>query len=111
MVPDPAPPFEVGMSQLLHEQIGQPFDLAHARGIGETFDATVVRILEKLRMSPRESGDPIRNLRGLHMVQYRIYFGGLVANYSVHDRIPMVALWSLGPDPHHPLYPPPPNGD
>jgi hypothetical protein len=111
MIPDPAPPFEVGMSQLLRERIERLTDLAHARGLGAAFDATVDRIMEMLRMSPRKSGDPLRHLRGLNMTYYRIYDSGLIANYSVHDRIPMVVLWSLGPGPNHPLAPAPPNGD
>jgi hypothetical protein len=110
MVPDPAPPFEVGMSQLVRERIERLSDLAHARGFGVSFDAAVDRIMEKLRMSQRESGDPLRHLRGLNMTHFRIYRDALIANYSVHDRIPMVVLWSLAPAPDHPLAPPPPNG-
>lgn len=99
------------MSQLVREGIERLTDRAHVRGLGASFDAAVDRIMEMLRMAPRESGDPLRHLRGLNMTHYRIYFGGLIANYSVHDRIPMVVLWSLAPEPGHPLAPPPPNGD
>jgi hypothetical protein len=111
MVPDPSPPFDVGMSQLVRERIERLSDRARARGISEQFDSAVDYILDLLRMSPRESGDPVRRLRGLNMTQYRIYHERLVADYSVHDRIPMVVLWSLLPGPSHPLAPPPNNGD
>jgi hypothetical protein len=99
------------MSQLVRERIEQLSDRARTRGIAESFDAAVDRILEMLRMTPRESGDPVRRLRGLNMTHYRIYHERLVADYSVHERIPMVVLWSLLPGPSHPLTPPPDNGD
>jgi len=111
MVPDPAPPFEVGISELVRERIERLSDLAAVRGLASTFDSTVDQIMNMLRMSPRESGDPLRHLRGLSMTQYRIYHGGLVADYTVHDRIPTVVLWSLAPGPSHPLASPPPNGN
>jgi hypothetical protein len=95
MVPDPASPYEVGMSQALLERIERLSRLAASRGISEAFDSAVDRIMQMLRMSPRESGDPIRNLRGLAMTQFRIYYGGLIADYSIDDRIPMVALCPL----------------
>ena len=110
MVPDPAPPFEMAISQLVQDRMAQLSDRAHARSIGVLFDAAVDRIREMLRMSPRNSGDPIRALRGLGMTQYRIYYEQLIADYSVHDRIPMVVLWSLRPGPGHPLAEAPPNG-
>ena len=110
MVPDPAPPFELGMSQLLREHIERLSNRAHAKQIGDGFDLAVSRILEMLKMSPRQSGDPIHALRGLGMTRYRIYFENLIADYSVHDRIPMVVLWSLRPGPNHPLQGPSFNG-
>jgi hypothetical protein len=111
MIPDPAPPYEVGISQQVRERIERLSDRARAHGIADSFDSAVDRILEMLRQSPRESGDPLRRLRGLTMTYYRIYHDRLVASYSVHDRIPMVVLWSLTPGPGHPLAPPPNNGD
>jgi hypothetical protein len=111
MIPDPAPPFEVGMSQLLRERIEHLTDLAHARGLGTTFDTIVDRIMETLRMSPRESGDPLRHLRGLSSTLYRLVRDRLIVHYSVHDRIPMVTVWRFEPGRGHPLAPPPPNGE
>ena len=111
MVPDPAPPFEVGMSQLLRERIERLSALAHARGLGASFDAAVDRIFETLRVSPRKSGDPLRNLRGLSSTLYRLVRERLTVYYTVHDRIPMVTLWRFEPGPGHPLAPAPPNGD
>ena len=111
MIPDPAPPFEVGMSQLLRERIERLTDLAHARGLGTSFDAAVDHIFEALRVSPRKSGDPLRNLRGLSSTLYRLSRNGLVVHYTVHDRIPMVTVWRFDPGRGHPLAPPPPNGN
>ena len=104
MVPDPAPPYEVGISQLVLDRMAQLSFRAHLRGMGSSFDEAVDRIRDMLRMSPRESGDPIHALRGLGMTRYRIYFENLIADYSVHDRIPTVVLWSLRPGSNHPLY-------
>ncbi len=111
MIPDPAPPFEVGMSQLLRERINRLSGLAYARGFAGSFDAAVEGIMETLRMSPRESGDPLRHLSGLSSTLYRLVRERLVVHYSVHDRIPMVTVWRFEPGPGHPLAPPPPNGN
>jgi hypothetical protein len=110
MVPDPAPPFEVGMSQLLRDRIARLSDLAHARGIGPSFDAAIERISETLRMKPRESGDPLRHLRGMTSTLYRLVQDRLIVHYTIHDRIPMVTVWRFEPGSGHPLAPPPPNG-
>lgn len=110
MVPDPAPPYELGMSQLLLERIERLSNLAAARGISVEFDGAVNRIMTMMRMSPRESGDPIRHLRGLSSMQFRIVRDRLIVHYTVHDRIPMVTIWSFEPGPGHPLASPPPNG-
>ena len=40
--PRPAPPFEVGMNQLLRERIERLSDLAAARGLAESFDENVL---------------------------------------------------------------------
>src|SRR4051812_22256499 len=110
MVPDPAPPFELGMSQSLLERIERLSDRASGRGIGKEFDRSVDRIMTMLRMSPRESGDPIRQLRGFSATEYRIVRDQLIVYYSVHNRIPMVTVWRFEPSPGHPLAPPSGNG-
>lgn len=111
MIPDPSPPFELGMSEGLREHIRRLSRKAAARGIASSFRETVEGILEGLRQDPRGAGDPIRRLRGLSMTEYRIVREQLIVSYSVHDRIPMVTVWRLEPGPGHPLAPPPPNGD
>jgi hypothetical protein len=99
------------MSHLLRERIEHLSDVAHARGLAGSFDSAVDQILQMLRMAPRESGDPLRRLHGMTSTLYRFYRHGLIGHYTVHDRIPMVTLWQFEPGPHHPLAPPPPNGD
>jgi hypothetical protein len=61
-------------------------------------------------LSPRESGDPIRQLRGFSATEYRMVRDNLVVHYSVHNRIPMVTVWRFEPGPGHPLAPPSGNG-
>jgi hypothetical protein len=111
MIPDPAPPFEVQMSDSLREYIAGLLQRAAARGIGDSFRDAVVDILSALRDKPRRAGDPLRHLQGMASTLYRIYRHGLIGHYTLHDRIPMVTLWRFEPDPHHPLAPAPPNGD
>lgn len=110
MIPDPAPPFEVQMSDDLREHIRELLRRAAARGIGAAFRNAVQSVLTALRDDPREAGDPLRNLRGLSSVLYRISRKELIVHYTVHNRIPMVTVWRFEPGPHHPLAPPPPNG-
>lgn len=110
MIPDPAPPFEVQMSENLREHIRGLVERAVARGIGPPFRAAVDAILTALRDNPRRAGDPLRHLQGMQSVLYRAYRDDLIAHYTVHDRIPMVTVWQFDPGPHHPLTPPPPNG-
>lgn len=111
MIPDPAPPFEVQMSDNLRDYIRGLLERAVARGIGDTLRNAVSDLLTALRVNPRRTGDPLRNLRGMSSTLYRIYRNGLIAHYTVHDRIPMVTIWRFETDRYHPLAPPPPNGE
>jgi hypothetical protein len=111
MFPDPAPPFEVGMSDDLREQILAYVERAIARGFGGQFREGVAAIMSALRESPRGAGDPLRHLRGITSTLYRIVREGLIVHYTVHDRIPMVTVWRFEPGPGHLLAPPPPNGN
>lgn len=111
MIPDPAPPFEVQMSDNLRDHIAGLIRRAVARGIGPRVRDAVVNILAGLRDDPRGAGDPLRHLRGMSSTLYRVYRHGLIGHYTLHDRVPMVTLWRFEPGPHHPLAPPPPNGD
>lgn len=110
MIPDPAPPFEVQMSDDLREHIAEFIRRATARGIGPAVRNAVVDVLTALRDNPRRAGDPLRHLRGMSSVLYRAYRDDLILHYTVHDRIPMVTVWRFEPGPGHPLAPPPPNG-
>jgi hypothetical protein len=111
MIPDPAPPFEVWMSDTLREHIRQLGERASTRGIGPAFRTATEQILTSLRDDPRRAGDPLRHLRGMASLLYRIHQNDLTVYYTVHDRIPMVNVWQFDPGPHHPLAPAPPNGN
>jgi hypothetical protein len=111
MISDPAPPFELGMSEDVREHIRRLSARAAAMGVGVAFRDAVQSILESLRQHTRGAGDPVRHLRGLHMTEYRLVRERLIVNYSVHDRMPMVTLWRLTPGSGHPLAPPPGNGN
>jgi hypothetical protein len=111
MIPDPAPPFEVGMSELLRQRVREWSDRAASRGFAEAFDSAIDRILDQLRTQPREWGEPSHHLRGLGMTAFRKMYERLLVIYSVHDRIPMVTIWNIYPTAGHPLAPPPPNGN
>jgi len=64
MIPDPAPPYEVGMSDDLREHIRRLSQRAAAMGIGTAFRDAVRRILEALRQDPRRAGDPFATYAG-----------------------------------------------
>ena len=111
MIPDPAPPYDLGMSDALRARVREPLERAAAREIGIPFRNAVQNILAALRDNPRRAGDPLRHLRGLNSILYRVTRERLIVYYTVHDRIPMVTIWRFEPGPGHPLAPPPPNGD
>jgi hypothetical protein len=111
MIPDPAPLFEVQMSDNLRGQIAGLLQRAATRGIGVPYRDAVTDILTAPRDNPLRAGDPLRHLQGMASTLYRIYRHGLIGHYTLHDRIPMVTVWQFGPGPGHPLAPPPPNGN
>ena len=53
MIPDPAPPYELGMSERLQERIQVWSARAEALGFAQTFDSAIDQILDHLRMRPR----------------------------------------------------------
>jgi len=106
MIPDPPPPFDLDMSELLRANIGDLGRRAALAGIGNEFRESMVEILTHLRMRPREWGEPFRNLRGFQMTARLAVHRKLRVVYSVHERIPLVVLWSLEPTAGHPLAPP-----
>ena len=111
MIPDPAPPFEVSMSDYLRSQIAALLQRSYARGLGDAVFEAITDIMESLRNNPSEAGDPIRHLNGMTSMQFRIVRHNLIFHYTVHDRIPMVTIWRFNLASKHPLAPPPPNGD
>ena len=110
MIPDPSPPFELGMSDQLREKIRALGIRAGKLGFGHAFRDSVQSIFEALRLSPRAAGDPLRHRRQLKLVEYRIIRDKLIVHYTVHERIPMVTVWRFVPVLGNPLASPPNNG-
>jgi hypothetical protein len=110
MIPDPAPPFEVAMSDALREHVDHLIDRAAVRGMGQLVRRNVRDLLSILRIEPRRQGDPLRHLQGMTSTLYRLVRHQLIAHYTVHDRIPMVTVWQFEFAPSHPLAPPGSNG-
>jgi hypothetical protein len=94
------------MSTVTRERIGLLGYRAAQHGIARQFWADVDEIMEELRMRPREWGEPFRNLRGFQMTARLAVHRKLRVVFSVHDRVPLVVLWSLTPAGGHPLAPP-----
>ena len=67
-------------------------------------------VLTHLKMHPREWGEPFQNLRGFQMTARLAVHRKSRVVFSVHDRIPLVVLWSLEPTTGHRLARPS-NGD
>jgi len=80
MIPDPSPPFEVGMSEQLRERIRALGIRAANLGFGQAFRDTVQSIFESLRQAPRSAGDPLRHRRKLQLVEYRIIRDKLIVH-------------------------------
>ena len=106
MIPDPPPPFDVDMSVVMRERIDEYGRRAAELGVAGRFWSSVDQIMEELRMRPREWGEPFTNLRGFQMTARLAVYKKLRVVWSVHDRIPLVVLWSLSPTTGHPLTPP-----
>lgn len=106
MIPDPPPPFDVDLSAALRERIDALGERAAERGIAGRFWSAVDEIMENLRTRPREWGEPFSKLRGFQMTARLMVYRQLRVVFSVHDRVPLVILWSLSPTTGHPLAPP-----
>ena len=105
MIPDPPPPFDVDMRAATRERIDALGRRATQLGIAGRFWSAVDEIMAELRRRPREWGEPFRNLRGFQMTARLAVHQNLRVIYSVHDRVPLVVVWSLTPTPSHPLSP------
>lgn len=104
MIPDPAPPYELGMSGALRERIRRMLERATARGVGPETHEDISTIFERLINEPRKWGDPIANLRNAQQVEHHGRHRRFLAVYTVHDRVPIVFLWKLIPQEGHPLF-------
>jgi hypothetical protein len=103
MIPDPPPPFDLDISEAIREYIREMGRRARRAGIGPELRASVAEVMENLRIRPREWGEPFNNLRGFQMTARLAVHRKLRVVWSVHDRIPLVVLWSLSPTTGHPL--------
>lgn len=104
MIPDPAPPYELGASYLLLERIDRMIARAATRSIRPEVERSIAFILDRLVMAPRTWGDPVWNLRNAEQVAYHGRRDRLLAVYTVHVRVPIVFLWQIGPQDGHPLF-------
>jgi hypothetical protein len=103
VIPDPSPPFEFGASQLVWERIRELVRRATGVGYGPETRQALAFMEEQLRTQPRDWGEPSYRLRGLQVTVYRQIYEHLLFVYTVHDRVPMVTLWSVTPTTGHPL--------
>jgi hypothetical protein len=103
VIPDPPPPFDLDMSAATRERIDVLGERAAQLGIAGQFWWAIDEIMEELRTRPRDWGEPFRNLSGFQMTARLAVHRKLRVVFSVHDRIPLVVLWSLSPTTGHPL--------
>jgi len=104
IIPDPSPPFELGVSQSLQERARRMIEKAGALGVARDTEVAIAEILHRLVIRPRSWGDPLMNLRHLNAVQYRGLHKDFRCIYSVHERIPIVFMTELTPLEGNPLF-------
>jgi hypothetical protein len=104
MIPDPAPPYELGTSGNLRDRVQRMLDRAAALGIQPQISQAIAEILDRLTEAPRQWGDLLRNYRHAHTVEYRGLHKNFRCIYSVHERIPIVFMTELTPLEGNPLY-------
>lgn len=95
MIPDPAPPYELGTSAILRERIHRMLNRAADLGILPEIELAIAEIIHLLTQSPRGWGDPLRNFQHAQTVEYRGQHRNFQCYYSIHDRIPIVFVASL----------------
>jgi hypothetical protein len=79
-------------------------DRAHALGIGPEVERSIAFIVDRIITDPRGWGDPVRNFRYAHLVEYHGRHADFLAVYAVHDRIPIVFLSQVSPLPGNRLF-------
>jgi hypothetical protein len=101
MIPDPAPPYDVRLLGFAQQHIVDLLTRARTLGMWASVSQQMLWAEEAMRMRPRQWGDPIRNLRALHQVQYRSVMDDLIFYYAVHERLPEVLVnWVTAPNGH-----------
>jgi hypothetical protein len=106
MIPDPSPPFTVEMSGSARDQLAAALRRAAELQVSAEVIPVLTDVSERLRTDPRGWGDPLRDLRHLHLTFYRGILHPFIVYFSVHQRIPLVSVWHFKVQPGHPLVPP-----
>jgi hypothetical protein len=96
-------PYAIAASTGTMEVIRRLYNRARDLGVLDRFSRSMEDIYEALRTRPNKWGDPIANLRGLRMTQYRRVYDELRVVYGVHLDHPVVWLASVAPVMNHPL--------
>lgn len=104
MTPDPAPPFEFDMSGALRERVRRMLVRATELGVGQPIALALRAIMDAVTNRPREWGDPVRHFQHSQLTYYHGHHANFLAEYSVHDRVPMVFLINIVPLPGSPLH-------
>ena len=79
-------------------------DRAKTLGIASKIELAIAEVLHRLTQAPRDWGDPLRNYRHAHTVEYRGLHKNFRCTYSVHDRVPIVFMTELTPLEGNPLF-------
>jgi hypothetical protein len=96
-------PFEVEFTRAQLRRIQELSARAVALGIGGAFAADLRAISERMRVSPRDWGDPIYTHPALQLIVYRGLHDRIAVTYGVHDRLPLVFVRDVRPILDHPL--------
>jgi hypothetical protein len=96
-------PFDVEFSTNQQHELQRLDNKARATGYGRQFANELRAILEKLRQSPRDWGDPLFPLNALRLIVYRGIHARISVTYGVHDRLPIVFIRDFKPVLDHPL--------
>ncbi len=104
MIPDPSPPFEFEPSGAIRDRIALLLTEAAKRGVLDEAAAALHEIVRRLVSSPRDWGDPFRNLRHSKITMFHGFHWDLRCRYGVHDRVPIVFLSRITPLPKNPLF-------
>jgi hypothetical protein len=96
-------PFEVEFSRAQLRRIQELSSRAVALGIGREFAADLRVMTERMRVAPRDWGDPMYTHLALQLIVYRGLHARIAVTYGVHDRLPLVFVRDFRPILDHPL--------